>query len=141
MRSHRLTRAAALVIAAGFLAAVPVGCSSGPPTGEVRGKVTFKGKPVTEGSVTFLNPKGEGDAGADINKDGTYAIPGKVVVGEYLVVITPPVTIVDTDPGKSPPAPVEKNMPDIPRKYRQQGTTTLKATVKEGKNEINLDMT
>ena len=132
---------AAFVFAAGALTAVPVGCSSGPATGEVKGKVTFKGKPVTEGTVTFLNPKGEGDVEAQINKDGTYAVQNKVVVGDYLVVITPPVTIVDKDPGKSPPAPVEKNMPDIPRKYRMQGTTTLKATVNPGQNECNFDMT
>lgn len=130
-----------MVFAAGLSTAGPVGCSSGPPTGEIKGKVTFKGKPVAEGTVTFLNPRGEGDAEAQINKDGTYAVPGKVTVGEYLVVITPPVRIVDTDPGKSPPAPVEKNMPDIPRKYRMQGTTTLRATVNPGPNECNFDMT
>ncbi len=103
--------------------------------------MTFKGKPVTEGTVTFLNPKGEGDAEAEIGKDGSYEVRGGVVVGEYLVTITPPVHIVDTDPGKSPPAPVEKNMPDIPRKFRMQGTTTLKATVNPGQNECNFDMT
>jgi hypothetical protein len=141
MHAHRPSRAA-LAIAAGLLMTVgPVGCSSGPETGEVRGKVTFKGKPVTEGTVTFLNPRGEGDAEAEIGPDGTYEVPGKVVVGEYLVVVTPPMHIVDTDPGKSPPAPVEKPAPNIPRKYRQQGTTTLKATVKPGQNECNFDMT
>jgi hypothetical protein len=57
-----------------------------------------------------------------------------------VVVITPLVQIVDTDPGKSPPAPVEKPAPNIPQKYRQQGTTPLKETVKEGKNEFNFDL-
>jgi hypothetical protein len=141
MRCHHPTRVAGLVIAAGFLTAALAGCSSGPPTGEVKGKVTFKGKPVTEGTVTFLNPKEGGAAEAEIGRDGTYEVQGGVVVGDYLVVITPPVHIVDTDPGKSPPAPVEKNMPDIPRKFRMPGTTTLKATVKPGPNEFNFDMT
>jgi hypothetical protein len=139
MRCHRTARAAAFLIAAGLLTGIPAGCSSGLPTGEVQGKVTYKGKPVTEGTVTFLNPKGEGDAEAQITKEGTYAIP-KVVVGEYLVTVTPPMVIVDTDPGKSPPAPVEKPAPNIPMKYRQQGTTTLKATVNPGKNEVDFDM-
>jgi len=108
--------------------------------GDVQGKVTFKGKPVTEGSVTFLNPTEGGTAGADIQPDGAYEIQGGAVVGQYLVVITPPVTIVDTDPGKSPPAPVEKDMPEIPQRYRMQGTTTFKVEVKPGPNEHNFDM-
>src|SRR5262245_35062810 len=123
MRSIRHVCAAALV------AAALAGCSSGPKTGDVKGKVTFKGAPVTEGSVTFLNPKGGGDYEAKIDPDGSYAIK-KVKVGEYVVEVKPPIHIVDTDPGKSPPAPVEKNMPNIPMKYRQQGSTPLKPTVK-----------
>jgi hypothetical protein len=62
------------------------------------------------------------------------------VLGNYIVVINPPVIIVDTDPGKSPPAPVEKDMPEIPQMYRMQGTTTLKAEVKPGQNEFNFEM-
>jgi hypothetical protein len=124
-----------------FLATILAGCSSsGPATGEVSGKVTYKGKAVTEGSITFINPKEGGTAGADLGQDGSYTVPGKVVVGEYLVIVTPPMHIVDTDPGKSPPAPVEKPAPNIPMKYRQQGTTPLKETVKEGKNEFNFDL-
>ncbi|MEQ1830664.1 MAG: hypothetical protein ABL921_32230, partial [Pirellula sp.] len=39
------------------------GCGpSGPAIGEVSGKVTFKGQPVKEGTVTFMNPT-EGGAG------------------------------------------------------------------------------
>jgi hypothetical protein len=117
------------------------GCSSGPVRGEVQGKVTFQGNPVKEGKVTFLSPEGLGDAEADISGNGSYAVQGGVVVGEYIVEIKPPVVMVDTDPGKSPPAPMEKKAPDIPRKYRMQGTTTLKASVKAGKNEINFEMT
>lgn len=128
------------MIAAGLLTAVPVGCSSGPATGKVKGKVTFEGKPVTEGTVTFLNPKEGGAAEAQINKDGAYVVQSGVVVGDYLVVITPLMEIVDTDPGRSPPAPVEKAAPDIPPNYRMQGTTTLRATVKPGQNELNFNM-
>jgi hypothetical protein len=117
------------------------GCSSGPARGEVQGKVTFKGSPVKEGKVTFLSPAGLGDSEADITTDGTYALVGGAVVGDYIVEIKPLVVIVDTDPGKSPPAPMEKKAPDIPKKYRMQGTTPLKANVKAGKNEINFDMT
>lgn len=118
------------------------GCSSGPAKGDVKGKVTFKGNPVKEGKVTFLNPAGLGDSEADISSDGTYEVRGGVVVGDYVVEIKPLVVIVDTDPGKSPPAPVEKKAPDIPGKYRQQGSTPFKnIAVKAGKNEIDFPMT
>jgi hypothetical protein len=130
-----------LVGAAGvLLTAALVGCSSGPVTGEVRGKVTFKGQPVTEGTVTFLNPAGKGDAEAKLGTDGSYALPAPVVVGDYVVIVTPPTEMKDTDPGKSPPAPVEKAAPNIPRKYRAQGTTTLKAPVKQGPNVFDFDL-
>ena len=110
----------------------------------VSGKVSFKGKPVKEGWVTLLNANNSNVGGAyeaQIGAEGAYAIASEVVVGDYLVEIKPLTQIVDTDPGKSPPAPVEKPAPDIPRKYRQQGMTPLKASVKAGKNEINFEMT
>src|SRR5262249_34094558 len=110
-------------------------------TSPVKGKVTFKGKPVEEGTVTFLNLTEGGAAEAQINKDGTYAFQGGVTPGDYHVVITPLMHIVDTDPGKSPPAPVERPAPDIPTKYRMQGTTPLRASVKPGPNEFPFDMT
>jgi hypothetical protein len=135
MRAYRPVCAVTVSI---LLAAA--GCSSGPATGEVRGKVTYDGKPVTEGSVTFLNPTEGGTAGADIGPDGSYTIDGGVAVGEYLIVVTPPIEIVDTDPGKSPPAPVEKSVKNIPNKYRQQGTTPLRYRVQPGPNEYNVEM-
>jgi hypothetical protein len=116
------------------------GCDSGPQTGKVSGKVTFKGQPVKEGTVTFLNLTEGGAAEATINPDGTYAVASGVALGEYVVEIKPLTEMKDTDPGKSPPAPVEKPAPDIPRKYRQQGTTPLKATVNAGENEVNFEM-
>jgi hypothetical protein len=141
MRSVHFLRAAH-VSAATCLAVVLVGCSSSSsdrPTGEVSGKVTFKGKAVTEGTVTFLNPTEGGSAEAKIELDGGYSIP-TLAVGEYVVVVTPLMELKDTDPGKSPPAPVEKPAPNIPMKYRQQGSTPLKTTVKGGKNEFNIEM-
>jgi hypothetical protein len=141
MRAVRRGLVAQFVVFASAFVAVVAGCSSGPRTGQVEGKVTFEGKPVTEGLVTFLNPKEGGAAEAEIKPDGTYVVKKGVVVGGYLVVITPPMHLVDTDPGKSPPAPVEKPAPNIPPKYRQQGTTILKAEVIEGKNVFNFDMT
>src|SRR4029450_9183345 len=111
-----------LALAAPFAVAALAGCTPAPVTGHVKGKVTFKGQPVAEGMVTFLNLTEGGAAEAPINAGGTYEVQNGVVPGEYVVVINPLMEIVDTDPGKSPPAPVEKRAPDIPPKYRMQGT-------------------
>ena len=117
-----------------------VGCfPSGPEVGEVSGKVTFKGKPVKEGIVTFLNPSEGGAGESPIDANGSYTIP-QLVVGDYIVIVTPLMEMKDTDPGKSPPAPVEKSAPNIPVKYRQQGLTPLKSPVKKGKNEFQIEM-
>lgn len=139
MRTSRHSLFAAAILAAATLATLYPGCDSGPTTGDVRGKVTFKGKPVTEGTVTFLNPTEGGAAEAAIQKDGSYAAT-RVVIGQYVVEIKPLTEIVDTDPGKSPPAPVEKKAPDIPRKYRMQGTTPFNVKVEKGQNDINFEM-
>jgi hypothetical protein len=141
MRLDGPTHCFARLAVAGLFSALLLGCSEGPPTGKVHGKVTFKGAPVKEGTVTLLNPKEGGAAEAQIKTDGTYAVANGVLIGDYVVEIKPLMHLVDTDPGKSPPAPMEKPAPDIPRKYRMQGTTPLKATVKRGENEINFEMT
>jgi hypothetical protein len=134
-------RCAAPLLAAALLAVSAIGCSQGPPTGKVHGKVTFKGQPVKEGRVTLLNPTEGGAYEGLIAEGGVYTVPNPVLVGDYVVVVTPLTHIVDTDPGKTPPSAVEKPAPDIPRKYRMQGQTPLKASVKQGENELNLDLT
>jgi hypothetical protein len=139
MRYNRSNVFAAALLASALVGTLYLGCDSDPATGDVKGKVTYKGKPVTEGTVTFLNPNEGGAAEAAIGTDGSYSA-SRVVIGEYVVEIKPLMEIKDTDPGKSPPAPVEKNAPDIPKKYRQQGTTPLKAKVERGQNEINFEM-
>lgn len=126
------------VAAAGVLA----GCApGGPPRGTVEGQVTFKGKPVTEGMITFLGDKGHAGE-AKLGPDGRYAITdgGGLPVGDYVVTISPLMYEDKSDPKNPPRTMVEKNAPDIPEKYRRQGGSPFKKTVKAGKNDINLDM-
>jgi hypothetical protein len=116
----------------------------GPAKGQVSGKVTFRGQPVSEGKITFLPQGGQGHpAEADLQPDGRYqiqTIDGGLVVGDYLVLINPPVIVVDTDPGKSPPSPTEKPVKNIPPRYRNLGTP-LKVTVQPGPNTFDFDLT
>jgi hypothetical protein len=107
--------------------------------GEVSGKVTFEGKPVKEGRVTFQNPESGAAADARLNEDGTYTLSAALPAGEYKVTVTPLIERRQVD-GKGPVVGEEKPAPDIPEKYRTVGSTELKATVKEGKNDFNFDM-
>jgi hypothetical protein len=119
------------------------GCSRGPAVGEVSGKVTFAGKPVPEGRITFINAAKGHAAEAVLQQDGSYAVvtpEGGLVIGDYVVLINP-LIVVDRSNPHSPPAPVEKPAPDIPEKYRNQGRTPLRATVHKGPNTFNFDMT
>jgi hypothetical protein len=109
------------------------------PVGEVSGKVTFEGKPVGQGIVTFMNPEvGAGDE-AHLNPDGTYVVKTPMPVGEYKVFILPPIVYKKVDI-RGPEVGVEVQTKEIPQRYRTIGTTELKATVKEGKNQLDFDM-
>jgi hypothetical protein len=70
------------------------GCGSGAPAvstsdeeGTVKGTVTFKGKPVTEGTVSFdpsnVKRRDAAPRSAPIAKDGTYSV--KTLVGDNRV--------------------------------------------------------
>lgn len=127
----------------GWLLLTVLAACGGPAKGQVSGKVTFRGQPVREGKITFL-PQGPGNpAEADLQSDGSYrieTIDGGLVVGEYRVLINPPVVLVDTDPGKSPPSPMEKPVKDIPMRYRNVNSP-LKVTVQPGPNTFDFDLT
>jgi len=129
-------------IAALMLSGCPSGGSNGVEKHDVSGKVTFEGKAVQEGNMTFTNEKTSN--GGTLDSTGVFKIDGGLPAGTYKVSITP-LDIV-TPPslgmgkGKSE-IPKPKDVPNIPQKYRSAGTTTLKETVKSGDNDFTLDMT
>lgn len=111
----------------------------------VSGKVTFNGKPLEQGSIQFLPPQGNQNAGAwGQIVNGAYAIAAAEgpVAGEYSVSITSASSssggaATDTPPGDDSGL-VDPNA--IPEQYNLR--TTLKATVEAGKaNELNYELT
>ena len=117
------------------------GCAQREPLGQVEGRVTFKQQPVAEGTVSFSSEKGAGGE-ARLDADGRYAVKTLergLPLGEYIVTITPAVYLDKSDP-HTPPVMEEKKAPNIPEKYRRTGSTPLRFSVKEGKNEANFDM-
>ena len=115
---------------------VAVGCERKVPEGTVSGKVTYKGKAVTTGSVNFTDSqKGIGSQGP-LDGSGNYTIPDPLQVGTYKVFIQPPI------PEQLPPGtPPKKPGVAIPSKYQDAGKSTLSFEVKAGKNDINIELT
>ena len=117
------------------------GCGpSGPQKGVVEGQVTFKGVPVTEGTVSFQRPGSAGEA--PLGPDGRYSITedGGLPVGEYMITVTPALFEDKSDPKLPPNTISEKKAPNIPEKYRREGSTPLRETVQPGKNVFNFDL-
>lgn len=88
-----------------------VGCGpAGPEMGDVTGTVTFKGKPLPTGTITFI-PETDGlpNAFAEIQEDGTYVAKTPefgdgVPIGKHRVMI---IAVKD----RGPEAPVELIVP------------------------------
>jgi hypothetical protein len=125
------------------MATVLSGCGgSNANVGAVSGKVTYRGQPVTEGTVSFMNAEAGTGAEAKLGQDGTYQVEtpeGGLPVGTYAVSISPPIYLDSSDP-KTPPVMVEKKVANIPEKYRSHYSSGLTAMVKEGSNEVNFEM-
>jgi hypothetical protein len=81
MTAKRLIRAAA----GAFLLAALAGCGG---TGDVSGRVTYQGKPVTSGKVMLVGADGTPHYG-DIGADGAYRVAG-VPTGEVLATVASP---------------------------------------------------
>jgi hypothetical protein len=126
------------------------GCkgTSHPKTIKVKGKVTYKGAPVSQGSVSFQPVKpAEGypnrPATGILNSDGTFEMSSfeagdGVVPGEYKVAI---------ESITSRPSPEEPDKPEvwaIPKKYGNAEEGGLTATIAPDAKqpmEMNFDLT
>ena len=116
-------------LAFGFVAAMAIGCSKGPPVGDVRGEVTLDGKPVAEGSIRFSPLDGQSSTAGAIIVDGKFQ--SLVPVANHRVQISaaqlPPGGMISRD---NAPVMIKEL---IPEEYNAKSTLTL--DVKEGRNE------
>jgi hypothetical protein len=143
MRVDESFARAALLAAACSLAGLAAGC--GPrvaPTGEVFGKVTVEGKPVTAGVVKFFPEDGGAAVETALGPDGSYRATG-VPVGRNLVAIetlkfknlTPPPPAIAKQLG----GPRTTYVP-IPAKYEKYETSGLTFDVEKGAKEWNIEL-
>ncbi len=135
-----------------------VGC--GPSTGVITGEVTYKGKPVPGGLLTFRPvDESQNSASYELARDGKFKI--ELPVGETLICIDNrefeprPATSPAIPPGMNLPAEVLKSMQasskestkvsdrwvKLPEKYYQIETSDLKITVKGGQQSEVLEFT
>jgi hypothetical protein len=115
-----------------------VGCDSGPKRVDVRGKVTFDGKPVPEGEIRFIpvGPNAGPAAGGSIVQ-GKYEVGGKggVSVGKNRVEITAYRVPAGVKPDPNVPfVPKEQYLPE---KYNTQ--STLEFAVPGGPGPLTKD--
>jgi hypothetical protein len=133
-----------LLLAAIWVACFTAGC--GPrvaPTGEVYGKVTYNGKPVTAGNVKFYPEAGGEPVGTSLAPDGTYRATG-VPVGRCKVAIE---TLSFKGHISGPPPNMAKmvNAPqpkyvEIPRKYEEPTTSGLTIEVEKGQKPWDIEL-
>jgi hypothetical protein len=117
------------------------GCGNYPKTAVVRGTVTYKGKPVPNGTITFIPTDDRPSATGDIGPDGSYRLttyrPGDgAVLGTHKVVIVAMQDMRHQPAEAWTPTPP----PIIPLKYTSLATTDLEAEVKDEENVINFDL-
>lgn len=147
--NYRVSRRFGAWIAA-LCASAWLGCGpTRPETAPVAGRVTFQGKPVAEGMITFLPEHGRPAIGA-IGPDGGYRLTtfetgDGAPPGKYTVTI-------EARRVTAPPAP--KNMKDevnlplgrtkvewlVPERYARPDTSPLKAEVVRGANTIDFNL-
>jgi hypothetical protein len=156
MKIYRLKLCLVLLASAASLS----GCGTDPDKpklGRVWGKVTYNGKAVTKGVVSFVPSGGPGaqtgqPATGEIGADGSYSLTtfesgDGAVLGEHKVIVQAR----EDDPalkGHGMPIPDKDGRLNIkpptylvPRKYETAEKSPLRFTVKEGSNTYNIDLT
>jgi hypothetical protein len=125
-------------------------CACGPKTGTLRGKVTFKDAPFTDGEVQFLDKTG-GHPPAAIDSNGNYEAK-KLPYGEYKIAIKyrPRAQKTLTELRKEwkakgsepPPEEIEKTRVEspIPAKYSDHEKSGLKVTHSQATTEFDINL-
>jgi hypothetical protein len=134
------------------------GASDRPATFPVRGTITYRGKPVSDASVSFLATGAPRPAAGITDQDGnftlsTYGVADGAVVGEHVVTVTKVAAPASAE-AESQPASIEEAMQqsaaaaqkarsvrsDIPRMYADHRTTDLRIAVEAKDNAIQIEL-
>ena len=123
-----------LVVAAAVLA----GCDSKPVTGTVSGNVSYAGKAIPAGTITFVSEsKGNPTASSPIN-DGAYQV--QIVVGAAKISVTTPAPAAAPPPGIPDAGGASVKSIAIPPQYGSTTTSNLSFEVKPGTQKHDVDL-
>jgi hypothetical protein len=114
-----------------------VGCG-GPFTGEVAGKVMYKGEPLPGGIVTISHPDGR-VAKCTIHEDGSYSI--RDAPGGEVTITVQTVPRIPGVPGLSEPVYPAGKYVKIPDKYAKPSQSGLHLQVRRGSQEFPIELT
>jgi hypothetical protein len=118
------------------------GCgSSGLTTAPVRGKITYKGKPVPNGTVTYVPDGDKPAATGEIQPDGTYVLTtydsgDGAVLGKHSIMIIAQEDMAGRLPEERSPTPGLI----VPEKYTNFAGSGLTAEVKQGDNVFDFEL-
>ena len=133
-----------------------------PPMGQVSGKVTYQGKPLEVGEVVFNPVSGETEttgqpASGALGSGGYYRLStfddgDGAVVGDHIITIKSSEVIRSAKPSKNDTEGIQTPGPDgklsymtlksrVPKRYANPMKSGLRRTVKEGKNEVDIELT
>jgi hypothetical protein len=145
-----------LALAAAAMALTPLACGeSGPEMARVTGTVTYKGKPVSKGTIAFVSTSpGRPNATAKLDASGYYRLqtrdPGDgAELGDYDVTIYSRDDPTETIGGQNvvpqfiPKKSAQPAKPQrlTPEKYENPKTSGLRKTVKSGSNTFDFELT
>lgn len=107
-------------------------------TGIVRGRITFAGKPVSDGSIRFESKEGVSQ-NVDLDAEGNYQVQTYdstgLPPGTYQVAVLPRVVTSNQPLLAAPPeATKPPEFPHIPKKFRNVATSPLSIKVSHGTN-------
>jgi hypothetical protein len=125
-----------------FAVAVCGGCQPSVQQGEISGRITLNGEPVSQGYVIFRNHKQGVHMMAEIGKDGTYRASTAdgygLPHGDYEVSLSPPLLEVPFGPADAPPDPGE--VAEFPKKLLKAKTSGLVVTISDGPRVLDVEL-
>jgi len=128
----------------GLALTVVAGCGGQKP--KVTGKVSYKGTPLVNGTVTFHPKAGDRAAGATIQADGTYRIDDAPLGDVTITVATVRPAATPAMPPGTPgadrmgPPPSAGKYVAIPPTYKDPAASGLTYTVTPGEQKHDIDL-
>jgi hypothetical protein len=103
----------------------------------VSGTITFQGKPLDRGNITFVSPDGLGSQTGAVITNGNYQIPAEqgMLPGRYKVAISSADGDVPADPNTAPgPSGNFTSVDRIPKEYNTE--SKLEAEIKDQSENV-----